>query len=240
LEEKGSSRVNIGEQERLISLVGGGLLALAGLARRSVSGLGLAALGGGLVYRGVTGHSSLYDQLGIDTAARGRSRSASVPTGRGIRVEKIVTINRSAAELYRFWRDFENLPRIMGHVEVVQVIDPMRSRWAVVGPGNLRFEWDSIVINDREGELIAWRSIEDSDVDHAGSVHFKPAPGGRGTEVKVVLRYDPPGGTAGAAIAKLLGRDPGREIEEDLRHFKQIMEAGEIPRAEAGASGAWA
>ena len=96
--------------------------------------------------------------------------------------------------------------------------------------GGVQFEWDALIINEREDELIGWRSLENADIDFAGSVHFKPAPGGRGTEMKVVLKYDPPGGRVSNTFAKLLGKDPAKEIEEELRHFKQVMEAGEIPR----------
>jgi uncharacterized membrane protein len=144
-----------------------------------------------------------------------------------VKVEKAVTVNRSPEELYHFWRHLENLPRFMSNLEEVHE-NGNRSHWVAKGPLGTKVEWDAEVINEKPNELIAWRSLDGAEVDNAGSVHFERLPGGRGTEVKVTLKYDPPAGKAGAAVAKLFGRDAEQEIEEDLRHFKQIMEAGEI------------
>jgi uncharacterized membrane protein len=155
----------------------------------------------------------------------------------GIKVERAVTINKSPAELYRFWRNFENLPRFMEHLKSVTIIDNTHSHWVVNAPGGTSVEWDAVIINERENELIAWRSVESADIDNAGSVHFTPAPGGRGTQVRVVLEYDPPAGRAGATIARLFGEEPDQQVREDLRHFKEIMEAGEIPTTEGQPSG---
>ena len=226
--ERGSS-VNVGQTERWASAIGGGALALYGLTRGSLGGVGLALLGGTLIYRGATGHCNLYDVMGVNTASdlSGRSGAVSVPGGRGIKVEKSVTVDRSPEELYRFWRNFENLPRFMNHLETVQVKDEKRSHWVAKAPAGTTVEWDAEIYNDKENEMIAWRSLEGSDVDNAGSVHFQRAPGGRGTEVRVVLKYDPPGGVVGATIAKLFGEEPGQQISEDLRRFKQVMETGE-------------
>jgi uncharacterized membrane protein len=159
----------------------------------------------------------------------------SLPRDRSIRVQKSITVNRSPEELYRFWRNFENLPRFMSHLESVQVTGEKRSHWRAKAPIGMRVEWDAEIINDRPNELIAWRSIEGADVDNAGSVHFKRAPGGRGTEVRVEMQYIPPGGVIGAAIAKLFGEEPGQQVSEDLRRFKQLMEAGEVVQSEATA-----
>lgn len=226
----GSAWVNVSDPERIASAVGGGILALLGLSRRSLGGLGLAALGGALLYRGASGHCNVYKALGHSTAHRGASNS--VPSGRGVKVEKTFTINRRPDELYLFWSDLTNIPRVMKHIEKVEVLDQGRSHWVVRGPGDARFEWDAIIVNQIENELIAWRSLEGAQVANAGSVHFKKAPGGRGAEMKVVLRYDPPGGRAGVALAKMFAQDPARQLEEELRHFKQLMEAGEVPRVE--------
>jgi uncharacterized membrane protein len=154
-----------------------------------------------------------------------------------IRVAQSVTINRSPEELYRFWRDFQNLPRFMKHLESVWERGDGRSHWAAKALTGTTVEWDAEITEDRPNELIAWRSLEGSDVDSVGSVRFERAPGGRGSIVKVEMRYSPPAGVVGATLAKLLGKDPGRQIKEDLRRFKQIMEAGEIITTEGQTAG---
>ncbi len=147
-----------------------------------------------------------------------------------------VTISRPPEELYRFWRDFENLPRIMKHVESVQS-SGKRSHWVVRGPAGTTVEWDAELTEDRPNEVIAWRSVEGSAVDHEGSVRFAPAPGDRGTIVHVELHYRPPGGMAGAAVAALFGEDPNQSMQRDLRRFKQVMETGEIITTEGQPAG---
>jgi len=164
--------------------------------------------------------------LGFDT--NDRHSRAAIPAGHGVKVDKSFTINRSSEELYRFWRQLDNLPRFMTHLESVTCLDAKRSHWVAKAPLTQTIEWDAEIIIDHEPEVISWRSLEGSDVDTAGSMHFTPAPGGRGTEVRVVLKYDPPAGKAGAFIAKMFGEAPEQQIEEDLRRFKQIMEAGEV------------
>src|SRR5207244_87837 len=133
---------------------------------------------------------------------------------------------------YRFWRNFENLPRFMNHLESVKTQGDRRSHWVAKGPLGMPAEWDAEIITERANELIGWRSLPGSEVDTTGSVHFLPAPGGRGTEVKVVMKYDPPAGKVGAAIAGMLMHAPGSEIKEDLRRFEAIMEGGECPSTE--------
>lgn len=221
--------INISGNERLISCVGGGALALYGFYRFTRGGLGgalLAVIGAGLVYRGATGHCDFYAAIGVNTA-KGKGRRASVKHGAGIKVEKIVTINKPAEELFRFWRDFENLPRFLNHLESVRVIDRSRSHWSLAAAG-MTVEWDAEIINEEPNELIAWRSLEGAQIPNAGSVRFEKAPDSRGTEVKVSLEYAPPAGKLGAFVAKLFGEEPERQIEEDLRRFKQLMETGEM------------
>jgi uncharacterized membrane protein len=148
-------------------------------------------------------------------------------------VKKVVTVNGSPAELYQFWHDFENLPRFMRHLEAVQVTGPGRSHWRTKGPAGQTVEWDAEITEDRPNELIAWRSLEGAAVPNSGMVSFTPATGGRGTWVKVVLHYDPPGGKAGALVAKLFGEEPEKQVYDDLHAFKQVMEVGEIVLSEA-------
>ncbi|HEX8458555.1 MAG TPA: SRPBCC family protein [Pyrinomonadaceae bacterium] len=230
--------VNVGEIERWASAIGGGALAVYGLTRGTYGGVALALLGASLVYRGTTGHCYAYDALGVDTAkSEGDNPFVSVEGGRGVKVEKSVTINQPAAELYRFWLNFENLPRFMNHLEEVRVTGDGRSHWVAKGPAGTSVEWDAESYNLKENELIAWRSLEGSQVANAGSVHFTEAPGGRGTEVRVVLKYDPPAGVLGSWVAKLFGEAPEQQIEEDLRRFKQLMEAGETATVTGQTSG---
>lgn len=151
----------------------------------------------------------------------------------GVEVHKTLTVNRSPDEAYRLWRDLEGLPRFMRHLESVHVTGDRTSRWVAKGPAGTRIEWDAELIEDRPGELIAWRSLPDSEVANAGTVRFTPAPGGRGTEVHVDLRYAPPAGKAGAMVAKLFGREPAQEIDGDLRRFKQVLETGEVVHSDA-------
>lgn len=213
---------------RYASLAGGGALALYGLSRRTPLGYGLALAGGGLVYRGATAGPNML----------GRSPVASVPHGQGIKVVQVMTINKPAGELYRFWRDFENLPRFMKHLQAVRVQDERRSHWVVKGPAGRDVEWDAEIINEEEGRLIGWRSLEGADIANAGSVRFTPAPAGRGTEVKVTLEYNPPAGALGAAFAKVFGEEPGQQTAEDLKRFKQIMETGELATTHGQPAGA--
>ena len=214
------SAINIGYNERMVGAIGGPLLALFGLTRGTPGGLILAAGGGALFYRSLSGHCPVYQAADITTA-----RGASEP----LHAEKSVTINRSAEDLYRFWRDFANLPRFMKHLDSVRVSSDQRSHWVANGPANTHVAWDAEISEDRPNELIAWRSLAGAEVDNAGTVRFEPATGGRGTVVRVALDYRPPAGALGAAVAKLFGEAPQQQIEGDLRRFKSIMEASEIP-----------
>jgi len=216
---------NVGEAERILSTIGGGALAVYGLTRGTLGGLLLAGFGGCLVYRGLSGHCDMYGALGVSTADK-EGPYTSIPAGQGIRVEKSVVINRPPEDLYRFWHDFENLPKFMRHLKSVTV-NGNRSHWVAQGPLGLSAEWDAEVYTDRRGEVISWRSLDGSEVDTAGSVHFRPLPGGRATTVRVVLKYDPPAGKVGDWLAKWLGEAPEQQIEEDLQSFKRLMEAGE-------------
>jgi uncharacterized membrane protein len=163
--------------------------------------------------------------------------NVSVRGGAGIKVDMSIIINKSPEELYSFWREVENLPRIMNHLESVRSIGDNRSHWVAKAPAGTTVEWDAEFYNEKENELIAWRSLENADVPNAGSVHFTPVAGGRETEVKVSLKYDPPGGIVGSAVARLFGENPEQQISEDLHRFKQVMETGEIPMTAGQPSG---
>jgi uncharacterized membrane protein len=228
---------NVGNIERLVSGLGGGILVGYGILRRDWIGASLTAVGGALVFRGSTGHSFLYQLLDIDTSEHEDQIATSVPHNQGIKITRAVTVQKSPEELYGFWRNFENLPHFMQHLQSVTAKDLTHSHWIAKAPAGREVSWDAEIINDKENELIAWRSIADADIDNAGSVHFTTAPGGRGTVVKVVLEYNPPAGKAGMLVAKLFGEDPDTQVREDLRHFKEMMEAGEIPTIKGQPSG---
>src|SRR5262249_47349874 len=154
--------------------------------------------GGALIYRGLTGHCNLYGALGLSTSRR-HGPATSVPAGHGVKVEESTTINRPVEEVYRFCRNLENLSRFIPHLEGDKDLGSIASHWVVRGPLAMTFEWDAEIFNEKPNELIAWRSLPGSEVETAGSIHFKSLSFGRGTEVRVVLKFNPPGGKAGVA-----------------------------------------
>lgn len=207
---------------RWASLIGGSALVLLGLRQRSLRGAFMALAGGGLAYKAATAQGGIQEAVGMNQA---------------IKVEKTVTINKPVEELYRFWRNFENLPHFMKHLKSVTVISDKRSHWIANAPLGASVEWDADIVNEQENYFIAWASVEGADVDNSGFVRFQPGPQGRGTEVKVVIEYNPPGGAIGAGLAKLFGEEPEQQVGDDLRRFKMIMETGEIATTEGQSSG---
>jgi len=229
--EQGYTRINVGPSERVISGGVGAALAAYGLSLGTYKGLALAVIGGSLLYRGATGHCSLYSLLELDSAHEGHATT----TYKGVNVKETVTVDRPPADCYAHWRRLENLPKFMRHVKSVRETGPTRSHWEVEAPAGVTVGWDAEIVNDRPGELIAWRSVENADVQNAGTVSFREALGGRGTEVVVQLSYSPTGGKLGAWAAKALGQDPTAEVRDDLQRFKSIMEKeGGVPAAPGG------
>jgi uncharacterized membrane protein len=225
--------VNITQAERIASAIGGGILAAVGLQRRSAGGIVLAMVGGDLLRRGITGHSFAYEMVGVRTAPLGQgAETTAVPYELGIRVDRAITIAKPRGEVYRFWRNLSNLPRFMKNVQSVTEDGGRRSHWVVQAPAGRTVEWDAVVHNEIENELIAWRSLPGAQVDNAGSVWFHDAPGGRGTEVSVELQYNPPAGTLGAIVASFFGKEPGQQIQQDLYRLKSLMETGEVVTVE--------
>jgi len=155
----------------------------------------------------------------------------TLPYGYGIKIKKAVTVNASAVRLYGFWRRLENLGILFDNGVSVKVINDRRSHWSLRAPGGVTLEWDAEITTDRQNEMIGWRSLPGADLDNAGYVRFEPATGGRGTVVRVALQYNPPAGKLGAALSTVLGEKPSSLIEEALRKFKQLMEAGEVATA---------
>jgi uncharacterized membrane protein len=214
---------NVANWERIASIAVGGALGAAAVLTRSKVALaaGLGLLGGAFIYRGSTGKCELYRQLGVNTAQRHLERG--VPDNRGINVEAIEHIDKPAEELFHYWRDLSNLPSFMQHVISVEEAAGGISHWKVRGPMNSEVEWDSEIIEEQPGRMLAWRTLPGANVASAGSVWFEPE--GGGSRVKVSLQYDPPAGAAGATVASMLGTDPKKLIVEDLGRFKQMMEA---------------
>lgn len=215
------------EIERLKSLIMSEALILKVLGKRSLRRTLLAIEEGSNVQPSTTSENSLQDTI---IAATGLNQI--------LQVEKTITIqNKSPEELYSFWHKFENLPSFMEHLRSVTMISPTRSHWVAKAPLANNISWDAEIISDLENQLITWISVEGAEVDNSGLVRFKPAPPGRGTEVKVVLEYNPPGGAFSAAIAKLFGEEPEQQLSGDLRRFKMLMETGEIATIEGQSCG---
>lgn len=156
------------------------------------------------------------------------ARRATPGRGAKVEVKSTVTVNRPPEEVYRYWRDVENLPTFMYHLESVETTGPGRSHWRAKAPAKTTVEWDAEIVDDRPGQLIAWRSVNGGKVANAGTVRFSPAPAGQGTEVVVELEYTAPGGPVGAVVAKLFGEEPSQQVRDDLRRFKQVLETGEV------------
>jgi uncharacterized membrane protein len=229
---------NVAGVERIGSMALGTALIAYGVRRRdSAGGIG-ALVGGAFVLRGATGSCPVYRALGVSTgsaeAVLGAPRpdvtglAATVNARKAVKVEYAVIIRAPRHELYTFWHNFENLPRFMEHLVSVRVESPTRSHWVARAPAGTTVEWEAELVNDIPDTLIAWKSVPPMDVPNAGSVHFEELPGGRGTMVRVVLDYEPPIGKFAAVLARMFGADPAREVAEDLRRFKRIMEAYEV------------
>jgi uncharacterized membrane protein len=222
---------SLSDAETLLALGTGALLLLVGASRRSAVGALVAVSSAPLLYRGITGHwPSVLNGL-----SEPDNTKAALGGTRGMHVRESIRLEVPLAEAYGFWRRLENLPRFMAHLDRVIETSDGQSHWVAVGPAGLAVEWDAEIINEVENKLIAWRSLPGSHVVTAGSVNFDAARAGRSTQVSVHLQYAAPAGKAGALIASIFGREPSQTIREDLRHFKQLLEAGENPRATATA-----
>ena len=198
-------------------------------------GVGLAAAAAAIVAtvskraRGLRAAATFGGVAALGVMARRRDG------GRPAQTTQTITVNKPVAEVYRFWRDLDNLPRFMRHLQAVDVIDETRSHWTAEGPGGAVLEWDAEIVEDVPNERIAWRSVGHPDVENRGAVFFEAAPGGRGTEVRVEMSHRPPGGALVERVAKLVRQSPEQKVEDDLRAFKQVMETGEVLLSDASA-----
>jgi uncharacterized membrane protein len=226
--------MNVSDVERWASVVAGvGFLALAARRHRATK-IAASTIGTGLIARGVTGRCPVY--TATHTGSRHTDTKTALGGDRGVHVNKTMTINKPVEEVYRFWRDLANLPKVMRHLESVTPIDDRRSHWVAKGPAGLRVEWDAEIIHEEVDRVIGWRSLENAEVISAGSVAFRQGPHG-GTEITVRMQYEPPAGKVGSAIAKLFGEEPSQQIDADLRHVKQFLETGEVSTTEGQPSG---
>jgi uncharacterized membrane protein len=217
---------NVSDWERVASVAAGAALLYLASRQRPANRFA-ASTGVGLVARGIGGYCPVNAAVGrtLDRQHALDRQATKVALGgsRGVHVHERITINRPAPELFRFWRDFTNLPRFMPHLDDVQMLSATRSLWKAKAPAGMRVKWEADVINEIENELIGWQSTANADVATAGSVKFVPAPGG-GTEIIVHLQYEPPAGKLGSWVASWFGEEPSQQIREDLQRLKTILE----------------
>lgn len=222
------STVALADLESHAALGAGVALLVGGMWRRSLVGVCMAATAAPLLYRGTTGRWP----AGVARLFPSDPRVA-LAGPRGVHVRESIRLEVPVDVVYRYWRQLEQLPRIMSHLTRVSDLGSGRSHWVAKGPAGVSVEWDAEIVNEVEHQVLAWRSLPAADVVTAGSVTFRPGRGGRDTQLTVTLQYEPPAGRAGAAIATLFGREPSQTIREDLRRFKSVLETGETPAATA-------
>ncbi|HYW30440.1 MAG TPA: SRPBCC family protein [Gemmatimonas sp.] len=226
LARENGNRVNVGRGERLVSTVLGGLLAVYGLKRRGRAGYGLAAVGAELLYRGATGHCHAYGALGVTTEQeRTIGAVADVDHSKSVDVRHSIEIERPRDELFAAWRNFSNLPTFMTHLDRVDVLSNTKSHWVTKGPAGIKVEWDAEIVDEREGEWIAWQAVEPAQVPNNGTVMFRDAPSGD-TEIFVTLEAQPPAGKLGELVARMFGKSPDRQVRMALEKFKEMAESG--------------
>ncbi|WP_257458354.1 SRPBCC family protein [Archangium lipolyticum] len=198
---------------RFVAGLGGAGLITWGLSRRGIPGMGSAILGGLITLRGIT-NIELKRIIGI-----GGGRLA-------IELHKDITVHAPVEEVFAFWRAMENFPRFMTHVEELRTSGEDRSHWRVRGPAGVVFEWDALITRLIPNQVLAWKSVEGSSVEHAGIIHFEPVQDGRATRLDIRMSYNPPAGALGHAFALLLGANPKRQMDDDLMRFKSLIETG--------------
>lgn len=224
----GSSKINVGQNERWLSVGAGALLTTVGLRQGGLGGVLLAVLGGSLVVRGASGYCPVNNAIGRDTS--GNKTETDV-----LEISESVTINKPREEVYQFWRQLENLPQFMRHLEEVKQLDSRRSHWKArldsqspAAKALPKIEWDAEIVEEQENSRLVWRSVPGATVDNSGEVRFVDAPGGRGTELHATIKYRPPQGIVGEALMAMFNPAFKRMIKEDIKRFKQLMETGEV------------
>jgi uncharacterized membrane protein len=218
------------ESSRVWSGVAGGVLLVYGIKHGSLLGTLVSVAGADLLTHSITGHH-IHETFGI------KSSDWRIPHQLGVQMQRSLCVGVEPQQAYEYFRNFQNLPRFMKHLESVSILDTERSHWVVKGPAGTHVEWDARIINDQPGEMISWRSENDPGVSNAGSVQFVKAPQGRGTILRVSLQYAPPAGALGAVTAKLFGEEPELQLRADLKRLKQVLETGEITTTEGQPAG---
>jgi uncharacterized membrane protein len=221
----GTSTLNVGTPERIVSALGGAALAVMGLRDlKSPAGMSMLLTGGLLLARGLSGYCAVNHAIGRNTA-----RKQGSPT----EVKTTVSLNKPRAEVYSFWRKLENLPKFMKHLEKVEEIDQTRSKWTAKGPGGVgSVSWEAEIVEDHQNEFISWRSLPGSTVDNAGQVRFVETP--RGTDIRVQMTYRLPGGDVGGAAGRLVSPMAEKMMRDDVRDLKNVMENGNVGEASPG------
>ncbi|TWI50926.1 putative membrane protein [Pseudomonas duriflava] len=225
-EQQNLDQPNVQGAERAASLVGGGLLLLGGLRRGGLLGLAQAALGAMVTARGVTGRCKAKQALTPSPFESQLQQEYGWTNAEAI--SRTITIGKPREEVYAFVRSVENLPLVLRRVERVQQMDTTHYHWIALGPQNRTVEWDAHIEQDVPNEKIVWSTESTAYMQHKGTLLFKDAPNGLGTELQVILACEPPAGTVGYAAASLISQFSGRELNLDLRRLKQLLETGEI------------
>lgn len=224
----GSSKINVGDSERVMSVAGGALLTAIGLRRGGLGGILLAVIGGSLVFRGASGYCPINEAIGRDTS-EGKTETDV------LEISQVVTVNKPREEVYKYWRRLENLPKFMTHLQSVTQLDDKRSHWVAPIPGTEKFEkfgnveWDAEIVEEEENSRLLWRSVPGASIDNAGEVRFTDAPQGRGTEIHATIKYRPPQGVIGELASKLLNPVFKKMVEGDIKRFKRLVETNSVP-----------
>jgi uncharacterized membrane protein len=215
----GTSTLNVGTPERIVSALGGAALAVMGLRDlKNPAGMSMLLTGGFLLARGLSGYCAVNNAIGRNTARK---------QGSPVEVKTTVSLNRPRSEVYSFWRKLENLPKFMKHLEKVEEIDQTRSKWTAKGPAGVgSVSWEAEIVEDHQNEFISWRSLPGSTVDNAGQVRFVETP--RGTDIRVQMTYRLPGGDVGGAAARLVSPMAEKMMRDDVRDLKKVMENGNL------------
>lgn len=219
---------NESDRERLVTGAVGGLMLLVGLRRGGIVGHLAAAAGGWLVREAVTGHSTLYQVLGVNTAGKLSPEPEGVAAD-ARQFTQSITVGLPVEETYRRWRDPETFAQAMAHFATVSTNDPDRAHWSVKTPLGGSIEWDARVVEEEPNRLTRWETLPGALFPNESTVVFKEAPGGRGTEIHYTARIDPPGGAVGDRIFDLAQALPKATIMQGLHRFKALVETGEMP-----------
>ena len=224
--------VNVGPIQRGASVLAGAALVTIGLRRRTLGGAVLALAGADLLYRGATGYCHVLGALGLDTANRDGGTAAPA----AVEIQRSLTVQQPREEVYRRWRDPQSQTLVWSHFATITNATDQGAHWRVEGPLGRALEWDTQIVEERDGKLIRWRSTS-GDLPNEGTVEFRDAPGELGTEITLRVRFDPPAGRLGEAVARLLDDPPKLVLAKALRRFKSLVETGEIASTERNPSG---